>query len=244
LQRRAFLAGTASAAFVAASARADDAGLSFGLTPVFLSNDQELLTLIRGYLEDALGTRVQLVQRRTYQEITAMLLAGQIDAAWICGYPYVRHRDDFALLAVPVWRGRALYQSYLIGRPAGDEGSLADLRGEIHAFSDPDSSSGRASSSEVRVSYPGAATTEPSGRIVGAVTMAVSGFSCRCGPRLRICRTSLAGGSISTAIKSPAAFRLCRRRPGRERGHPGNLGGESVDRHRCDGVQRIAALGG
>ena len=61
--------------------------MSFGLTPVFLTNDQDLLTLIRGYLEEALGTRVQLVQRRTYQEITAMLLAGQIDAAWICGYP-------------------------------------------------------------------------------------------------------------------------------------------------------------
>ena len=48
-----------------------------------------------------------------------MLLAGQIDAAWICGYPYVRHRDDFALLAVPIWRGQPLYQSYLIGRPTG-----------------------------------------------------------------------------------------------------------------------------
>jgi ABC-type nitrate/sulfonate/bicarbonate transport system substrate-binding protein len=98
LQRREFLAATAMAAVLGAPARAADLGLSFGLTPVFLTNDQELLTLIRGYLEEALGARVQLVQRRTYQEITAMLLAGQIDAAWICGYPYVRHRDDFALL--------------------------------------------------------------------------------------------------------------------------------------------------
>ena len=71
-----------------------------------------------------------------------MLLAGQVDAAWICGYPYVRHRDDLALLAVPIWRGWSLYQSYLIGRPTGSEASLADLRGEIHAFSDPDSNSG------------------------------------------------------------------------------------------------------
>ena len=58
-----------------------------------------------------------------------MLLAGQIDAAWICGYPYVRHRDEFALLAVPICAGTAL-PVLLIGRPAGDEGSLADLRGE------------------------------------------------------------------------------------------------------------------
>ena len=143
MQRRKFLAATAMAAVAfGGHARADDTVLSFGLTPVFLTNDQELLTLIRGYLEEALGAPVQLVQRRTYQEITAMLLAGQIDAAWICGYPYVRHRNDLALLAVPIWRGRPLYQSYLIGRLAGDEGSLADLRDEIHAFSDPDSNSG------------------------------------------------------------------------------------------------------
>jgi phosphate/phosphite/phosphonate ABC transporter binding protein len=142
LHRRIFLAGAGVAAILGAPTRAEDPGLTFGLTPVFLTNDQELLTLIRAYLEEALGTRVQLVQRRTYQEITAMLLAGQIDAAWICGYPYVRHRDAFALVAVPVWHGQSLYQSYLIGRPRGHEGSLADLRGEIHAFSDPDSNSG------------------------------------------------------------------------------------------------------
>jgi phosphonate transport system substrate-binding protein len=142
LQRRDFLAGAATAAALGTPVRSGDRGVSFGLTPVFLTNDQELLTLIRGQLEQALGMPVQLVQRRTYQEITAMLLAGQVDAAWICGYPYVRHSDELALLAVPVWRGRSLYQSYLIGRLAGSEASLADLRGEIHAFSDPDSNSG------------------------------------------------------------------------------------------------------
>lgn len=142
MQRRDFLTGAVTASVLGTPVRSEGRGLSFGLTPVFLTNDQELLTLFRGYLDQALGAPVQLVQRRTYQEITAMLLAGQVDAAWICGYPYVRHHDDLALLAVPVWRGHPLYQSYLIGRPAGEEVSLADLRGEIHAFSDPDSNSG------------------------------------------------------------------------------------------------------
>jgi phosphonate transport system substrate-binding protein len=109
---------------------------------VFLSNDQELLRLIRSYLEAAIGEPVQLVQRRTYQEITAMLLAGQIDAAWICGYPYVRHRDQISVMAVPIWRGRPLYQSYLIARPDRVGEGLEPLRGDIHAFSDPDSNSG------------------------------------------------------------------------------------------------------
>ena len=116
MQRREFLAGAATAAVLGTPARSDDAGVIFGLTPVFLTNDQALLTLIRGYLQEGIGTRVELVQRRTYQEITAMLLAGQIDAASICGYPYVRHRVEFALVAVRVWHGQPLYRSYLIGR--------------------------------------------------------------------------------------------------------------------------------
>lgn len=116
--------------------------LTLGLTPVFLTSDRELLNLIKHYLEGALGSPVRLVMRRTYQEITTLLLAGQLDAAWICGYPYVRHKADLSLVAVPVWRGRQLYQAYQIvqaERPADD---LRDLKGDIHAFSDPDSNSG------------------------------------------------------------------------------------------------------
>ncbi len=71
-----------------------------------------------------------------------MLLAGQLDAAWICGFPYVVHRDQLALVAVPLWRGQPLYRSYLITAPGRDARDLPDLRGDIHAFSDPDSNSG------------------------------------------------------------------------------------------------------
>ncbi len=116
--------------------------IRFGLTPVFLSSDLELLDRLRTYLSAALGRPVTLVKRRTYQEITALLLSGQLDAAWICGYPFIQFRRRLSLLAVPVWRGRPLYQSYLIvdqGRSAQD---VLDLRGDIHAYSDPDSNSG------------------------------------------------------------------------------------------------------
>ncbi|MBA3325330.1 MAG: PhnD/SsuA/transferrin family substrate-binding protein [Rhodobacteraceae bacterium] len=136
------IAAGLAALVVPLRARSEPTTLTFGLTPVFLSDDQELLRLIREYLQATTGAPVRLVQRRTYQEITAMLLAGQIDAAWICGYPFVRHRDALALVAVPVWRGRPLYQSYLIARSRRGARRLADLRGDIHAFSDPDSNSG------------------------------------------------------------------------------------------------------
>ncbi|MBE7197483.1 MAG: PhnD/SsuA/transferrin family substrate-binding protein [Parafilimonas terrae] len=114
----------------------------FGLTPVCLTSDLELLARLKSYLEHALGQPVRLVTRRTYQEITALLISGQLEAAWICGFPLVAARTRLALGPVPVWRGKPLYRSYLIAAPDRAADRLADLAGDIHAFSDPDSNSG------------------------------------------------------------------------------------------------------
>ncbi len=116
--------------------------LRFGLTPVFLNNDIQLLDALQSYLEAATGYQVELVTRRTYQEVTSLLISGQLHAAWICGYPYIQYKDELELVAVPEWNGKPLYQSYLIvakDRPVSD---FSGLRGDIHAFSDPDSNSG------------------------------------------------------------------------------------------------------
>jgi phosphonate transport system substrate-binding protein len=51
------------------------------LTPVFLNNDIDLLAKLKSYLSRQTGREVQLVQRRTYEEITALLLSGQLTAA-------------------------------------------------------------------------------------------------------------------------------------------------------------------
>ncbi|MCO6388898.1 MULTISPECIES: PhnD/SsuA/transferrin family substrate-binding protein [unclassified Aliihoeflea] len=142
MKRREFLQMTSAAALFPRTAHAGSTPFRFGLTPVFLSNDLEVTERLRSYFAARLGTDVELVTRRTYQEITALVVSGQIDAAWICGYPYVQYREELELLAAPVWRGRSLYQSYLIvpaGRPVDD---WTDLRGDVHAFSDPDSNSG------------------------------------------------------------------------------------------------------
>ena len=152
LTRRGFLAATATACVAAGTAGAGLAAgtaaaeppdaVRFGLTPVFLTNDLQLLSNLQSYLERATGLPVQLVTRRTYQEITALLVSGQLNAAWICGYPYVQFREQLELLAVPVWRGETLYQSYLIVDAARPAAGFADLAGDVHAFSDPDSNSG------------------------------------------------------------------------------------------------------
>ena len=112
------------------------------LTPVFLDNDAAVIERLRDALSAGMGRDIDLVQRRTYQEITGALLDGSVDAAWLCGYPFLQHRSQLSLLGVPVWRGQPRYQSYLIAS-AGDEASgLEELRGGVHAFSDPDSNSG------------------------------------------------------------------------------------------------------
>jgi phosphonate transport system substrate-binding protein len=86
---------------------------------------------------------VSFIRRGSYSGITDLLLQGKLDFAWVCGYPYVRHADQMRLLAVPVYQGRPLYQSYIIV-PASDKSSrrFQDLRGRIFAYSDPDSNSG------------------------------------------------------------------------------------------------------
>ena len=139
LAAAAALAGTA---LVPAGAQAAAGAIRFGLTPVFLTSDLELLGRLQLYLQRAAGIPVELVSRRTYQEITALLVSGQLDAAWICGYPFVAHREALQIVAVPLWRGQPLYQSYLIMDRARIAETFQDLEGDIHAFSDPDSNSG------------------------------------------------------------------------------------------------------
>lgn len=139
--RRNFLAGAAALAAPAVLAQSTDA-VRFALTPVFLDNDAAVISALQTALAEGMGRSVELVQRRTYQEITGALLEGSVDAAWTCGYPFLQHRSELVLLGVPVWNGQPLYQSYLIASSDDPAQSLDDLRGGTHAFSDPDSNSG------------------------------------------------------------------------------------------------------
>lgn len=116
-----------------------------GLTAVILTDRQPTLDAWSDYLQLQLKRPVSFVQRRTYHEIVQFLLAGKLDAAWLCGYPYidVNNRPQLRLLAVPLYQNRPLYRSYLIV-PAEDRQTQAigDLAGGVFAFSDPDSNSG------------------------------------------------------------------------------------------------------
>lgn len=143
LDRRRWLATAAGLALPWSAVRANDRlAVRIGLTPVFLDDRVRLLQRWQAVLQQALGRPVDFVQRATYGQVLDILRAGEVHFAWICGYPYVLHRRELRLVAVPLWRGRPLYQSYLIVDAAGDAASLADLRGRSFAYADPLSNSG------------------------------------------------------------------------------------------------------
>ena len=140
--RRAILCGFAGLAGASAVPANGEAEFRFGLTPVFLDNNMTLLSLLHEYLAQQVGRSVAFVKRRTYQEISSLLLSGQLDAASICDFSYVQYQDRLALLAVPLYRNQPLHQAYVIVNEASEARTFDDIRGTVHAFSDPDSTSG------------------------------------------------------------------------------------------------------
>jgi phosphonate transport system substrate-binding protein len=97
------------------------------------------------YIGRNLGRDVQFIQRKTYGEINELLGKGQIDLAFICSGPYVAGKEKygFELLATPEVQKRHFYQSYLIVNKANHYRNMNDLRGQVFAFTDPDSNTGK-----------------------------------------------------------------------------------------------------
>ena len=96
------------------------------------------------YVGIRLAKRVELVQRRTYQEVNDLVESGLVDVAFVCSLPYVLGRDNFGmeLLVAPQVNGETLYYSYIIARTDSVIDSLEELRGKTFAFMDPDSNTG------------------------------------------------------------------------------------------------------
>lgn len=101
---------------------------------------QELLN----YLSDKIGYKIDIRQRKTYQEVNDMLKNGHLDLAFICSGAYVRAIKEFPLeiLAVPVVNGEPIYYAYVIVHKDSEFNRVRDLQGRAFAFTDPLSNTG------------------------------------------------------------------------------------------------------
>lgn len=114
-----------------------------GFTPAFVHDQYALLADWRRYMETRLGVEVEFKQRDRYRETMDLLQLRQLDFAWLCDYPFLHLGDMVRLLAVPLYKGRPYYQSFII--VAADNRSVAglkDLRDVVFAYADPLSNSG------------------------------------------------------------------------------------------------------
>lgn len=116
--------------------------LSIGLTPVILADQAAFLSRWGSYLHEHTGLEVTFVVRDDYRRILDLLFDRTVNAAWICGYPYVLHRSRLRRLVTPLYRNQPTYRAYLIGNRSGKVLGWQDLAGHVLAFSDPLSNSG------------------------------------------------------------------------------------------------------
>ena len=129
--------------YIGVTEASDREGYRIGITPVILADRTSFLIDWQTYLTQRLNQPVEFIQRHTYSEIVELLLEGDLDAAWLCGYPYVRHLNELKLLSVPLFKGKQTYHSYLIV-PSSDTKTqnILELKKKVFAYSDPDSNSG------------------------------------------------------------------------------------------------------
>jgi phosphonate transport system substrate-binding protein len=147
--RRRFLSSTALLALGALGhpvwAGSKRETIRIGFTPAFVHDQHALLADWRVYMEKRLGLKVDIVQRDSYRETMDLLRLKQMDFAWVCDYPFLTLKDLVRLMAVPLYKGKPLYRSFIIV-PAGKRGlhvdGLKDLKDSVFAYADPLSNTG------------------------------------------------------------------------------------------------------
>jgi len=99
------------------------------------------------YIGEKLGRPVAFVGKEKYAEVNELLRTGGLDVAFVCSGPYVDGHDKFGmeLLAVPQAYGETVYYSYILVHKDSPVRHLEGLRGKTFAFTDPDSNSGKLS---------------------------------------------------------------------------------------------------
>jgi phosphonate transport system substrate-binding protein len=112
------------------------------ITPV---DTVEYYQAIIDYISEKIGRPVEMLYRKTYDEMDRILEQGEVDAAFICSAPYIDDKRKFGaeLLVAPQVDGSPFYRSFIIVHRDSDIQSFDGLQGRSFAFTDPKSNSGR-----------------------------------------------------------------------------------------------------
>ncbi len=97
------------------------------------------------YIGEQIGQPMQMVHRRTYDEMDSLLEKGEVKIAFICSAPYVKNREQFGveLIAAPSVNGKPLYHSYIIVHNDSPMKTFSELEGKTFSFTDPKSNTGK-----------------------------------------------------------------------------------------------------
>jgi len=130
--------------FAPSAAEATEKPVRFGLTAVVVRENLRFFDEMSDYLSKWIGHPVVFVQRKSYREIMDLLKSGNLDFAWICGYPFVQERNPefLKLVAVPIYKGKPFYRSFIIVHKDSPYEKISDLKKQVFAYSDSDSNSG------------------------------------------------------------------------------------------------------
>ena len=124
---------------------------SLRVTSCLAANADPSISAIAGYLAGCLGQPVTFDAGLPWQERERGLDSGEIQAGWLCGWPYVRKVDGAGprltllaaqVMAAPRYNGRPIYFSDVIVKRDSRFASFADLRDAVWAYNDPGSQSG------------------------------------------------------------------------------------------------------
>lgn len=128
--------------------RADESKRVLRIAVSAISSPRETFEYYREmfkYIETSTGMKVNMIQRKTYEEVNSLLKTNQVDLAFVCsgGYVYGKDEGAFELLAISERNGSRIYQTYIITHKNTDIQKLEDLKGKRFAFTDPLSTSGK-----------------------------------------------------------------------------------------------------
>jgi phosphonate transport system substrate-binding protein len=115
-----------------------------GLTGTVFKDDLKNFMDWKHYLESQNDFDVQIRFSKTYAEMNALIKENRVDVAYVCNSSYTKLDKDKTgkLLAIPIVDGSDQYYSYIIAKKSSRYNQLADFKGAIFAFTDPESNSG------------------------------------------------------------------------------------------------------